>query len=92
MEPWTHAIYHPREILNKRITIMQHTECYYICGFLMFNPVEPPNNSIDFNGFNYPNLVGIATDAFNDTVAAYNKTFSDQVQCTEMRFILCKSC
>ena len=50
--------------------------------FLLFNPVQPPNNSIDFNGYNYPNLVDIATDGFNDTVAAYNMTFSDQVQCT----------
>ena len=44
--------------------------------------------SIDFNGFNYPNLVGNATDAFNDTDAAYNMTFSDQVQYTNYQTLL----
>ena len=40
---------------------------------------DAPVYSIDFNGYNYPNLVGNSTDAFNDTVAMYNVTFSDQV-------------
>ena len=35
--------------------------------------------SIDFNGYNYPNLVDNSTDAFNDTVAMYSRTFSAQV-------------
>ena len=35
--------------------------------------------SIDFNGYNYPYLVDNSTDAFNDTVAMYNRTFSAQV-------------
>ena len=46
---------------------------------ILLNQFAPPH-SIDFNGYNYPNLVDInSTDAFNDTLAMYNMTFSDQV-------------
>ena len=46
---------------------------------ILLNQFAPPH-SIDFNGYNYPNLIDInSTDAFNDTLAMYNMTFSDQV-------------